>query len=440
MHVFYRNLRHSYPLAARGEGCYLYDTDGRRYLDASGGAAVAALGHGDAEVIAAIKAQLDHLSYVHDSFFSSAPLEDLAERLVRDAPPGMARAYFVSDGSEAVESALKLARQYYVERGEPQRATIIARRQSYHGNTLGALAAGGNPARRALYTPLLIDVAHIAPCYPYRDQLPGETPEAYGLRIADELEAAILRAGPETVLCFIAETVAGATLGAVPPVPGYFRRIREICDRYGVLLILDEVMCGSGRTGARYACMQEGVSPDLLCVAKGLGAGYLPIGALLISEQIVATMLGGSGAFAHGHTFNGHLAGCAAALAVQQVIDARGLIARVAELGPLLEQRLRARFADHPHVGDIRGRGLFWGVELVADRATKAPFAPERQVNGRVKRMGMERGLLCYPMGGTLDGRSGDHIVLAPPYIIEEPQLDELVELLGQAIDAAIGL
>ena len=437
-HVFYRNLNHSYPLAERGAGVYLYDTAGRRYLDASGGAAVAALGHGDAEVIAAIKAQLDQLSYVHDSFFSSAPMEELAERLVHDAPPGIGRAYFVSDGSEAVEAALKLARQYYVERGESQRAKIIARRQSYHGNTLGALAASGNMARRALYTPLLIDVAHIAPCYPYRDQLPGETPAAYGLRIANELEAAILREGPDTVLCFIAETVAGATLGAVPPVPGYFRRIREICDRYGVLLILDEVMCGSGRTGARYACTQEGVAPDLLCIAKGLGAGYLPIGALLIGEQIVATLAGGTGAFAHGHTFNGHLAGCAAALAVQRAIDTRGLIGRVAELGPLLEQRLRARFAEHPHVGDIRGRGLFWGVELVADRETKTPFAPARQIAARIKQAGMERGLLCYPMGGTIDGRLGDHIVLAPPYIITEPQLDELVELLGATIDAVV--
>jgi adenosylmethionine-8-amino-7-oxononanoate aminotransferase len=415
---------------------YLYDDAGRRYLDASGGAAVAALGHGDQTVIGAIKAQLDRLSYVHDSFFSSEPLEELATLLVRSAPPGLSRAYFVSDGSEAVEAALKLARQYYVERGEPQRARIIARRQSYHGNTLGALAAGGNMARRALYTPLLIEVDHIAPCYPYRDQELDETPESYGQRIAAELETAILHAGPETVLCFIAETIAGATLGAVPPVAGYFRRIREICDRYGVLLILDEVMCGSGRSGARYACMQEGISPDLLCIAKGLGAGYLPIGAVLIGETIVQTMLNGSGAFAHGHTFNGHIAGCAGALAVQQVIEQRGLIERVAAYGPLLEEKLRVALGDYPHVGDIRGRGFFWGIELVADKASKAPFAPTQQINGRIKGAAMERGLLCYPMGGTIDGRRGDHIVLAPPYIAEEEHLDEMVALLAQTITA----
>lgn len=433
-HVFHRNTRQSYPVAVGGEGAYLFDATGKRYLDAAGGAAVSCLGHGDREIAAAICAQQSRLAYAHTATFTNEPMEQLADLLVAKAAPGLTRAIFVSGGSEAIEAALKLARQYHVERGEPERARLIARRQSYSGNTLGALAAGGNLARRQLYSPLLMEVDLIAPCYPYRDQRADESPEAYGRRAADELEATIVRLGPQHVMAFIAETVSGATLGCVPPAPGYFARIREICDRYGVLLILDEVMCGMGRTGTLFAHEQEGVVPDIVCMAKGLGAGYLPVGATLCSQQIYETIAGGSGVLANGHTYMGHPTSCAAALAVQRAIDSRGLLARVRELGAGLERRLRERFGDHPHVGDIRGRGLFWALELVAHRDTRQPFDPARRIYAQVKAAALDAGLLCYPMGGTVDGVSGDHIILAPPYILSEAQLDEIVSRLDLAL------
>jgi adenosylmethionine-8-amino-7-oxononanoate aminotransferase len=437
-HVFHRSTSHTYPVAVGGAGAYLIDSTGRRYLDAAGGAAVSCLGHGDAEVTAAICDQLGRLAYAHTMTFTNEPMEQLADLLVAQAPPPLARAMFVSSGSEAVEAAIKLARQYHVERGEPGRTKLIARRQSYAGNTLGALAVGGNPARRRLYGPLLLDVDLIAPCYPYRERRDGETDAAYGRRAADELEIAILRAGPGQVIAFIAETVAGATLGCVPPAPGYLPRVREICDAHGVLLILDEVMCGMGRTGTLFACEQEGVTPDIVCVAKGLGAGYLPIGAAICSQAIYDAVAAGSGALAHGHTYMGHPAACAAALAVQRAVQGRGLLPRVRALGDGLGQRLRAAFGDHPHVGDIRGRGLFWALELVADRATKAPFDPARRTYARVKAAALDAGLLCYPMGGTVDGLSGDHIILAPPYTLAEEQLDEIVSMLDSALAVAL--
>jgi adenosylmethionine-8-amino-7-oxononanoate aminotransferase len=305
---------------------YLFDQSGNRYLDASGGAAVSCLGHGHPEILAAIREQVDRLAYAHTAFFTSEPAEQLADQLIRTGPPGMSHAYLVSGGSEAMEAALKLARQYFVERGQPERTIFIAREQSYHGNTLGALAVGGNRWRRAQFAPLLIPVERVSACYEYRGRLANETPEAYGERLADELEATIQRVGPEKVIAFVAETVVGATAGVLLPVPGYFRRIREICDRYDVLLILDEVMCGTGRTGTLHACEQENVRPDLLAQAKGLGAGYQPIGGMLVSARIVDTLVGGSGFFQHGHTYMGHPTACAAALAVQRVFERDRLI------------------------------------------------------------------------------------------------------------------
>ncbi|KES25161.1 MULTISPECIES: aspartate aminotransferase family protein [unclassified Pseudomonas] len=438
-HVLHRSLTQSYPTAVRGDGAYLIDSEGRRYLDASGGAAVSCLGHSDAAVIEAVRRQVGTLAYAHTSFFTTEPMEQLADFLIARAPAGMRSVYFVSGGSEAVEAALKLARQYFVEIGQPQRTHLIARRQSYHGNTLGALATGGNAWRRQQFQPLLIDVSHVSPCYAYRDQAVGETPEAYGERLARELEAEILRLGADKVMAFVAEPVVGATLGAVPAVPGYFKRVREICDRHGVLLILDEVMCGMGRTGSLFAAEQEGIGADLITIAKGLGAGYQPIGATLVSERIHDAIAQGSGFFQHGHTYIGHATACAAALAVQKTIEERGLLARVRSLGLDLQQRLQQAFGAHPHIGDIRGRGLFQGLELVAERDSKAPFPAEAKLHARIKKAAMQEGLLCYPMGGTLDGRSGDHILLAPPFILEEAQLDELVDKLQRAIDQAIG-
>jgi adenosylmethionine-8-amino-7-oxononanoate aminotransferase len=389
-------------------------------------------------VIEAIKLQLDQLPFAHTSFFTNQPMEDLGRELVENAPAGMARAYLCSGGSEAVEAALKLARQYYVEIGQPQRAHVIARRQSYHGNTLGALAAGGNLWRRKQFEPLLFGVSHVSPCYTYRGKQAGEPDEAYGQRLVRELEQEVLRLGPDKVIGFIAETVGGATLGCVTPVPGYFRGVRAVCDKYGMLLILDEVMCGMGRCGTLYACEQESVVPDLICIGKGLGAGYQPIGALLASARIYDAIVNGSGFFQHGHTYTGHATACAGALAVQRAVKERGLLVKVRELGLGLEERLSARFGQHPQVGEIRGRGLFWAMELVADRAAKQPFDAQRRISARLKRRALENGLMCYPMAGTLDGVSGDHVVLAPPYIITETQLDETVDMLARSIDQVI--
>ncbi len=437
-HVFHRDSRAVLPVAARGEGVHIVDTDGKRYLDASGGAAVSCLGHSDPDVIRAIQSQVETLAYTHTSFFTNPMMEELGDTLAAAAPEGLERVYFVSGGSEAIEAALKLARQYFVETGEPERRQFIARRQSFHGNTLGALAVGGNAWRREPFLPLLVEAQHISPCYAYRDRMGDESEEDYGLRVANELEAKLLALGPETVIGFIAEPVVGATSGALTAVPGYFKRIREICDQYGILLILDEVMCGMGRTGTLYACEQEGIAPDLLIMAKGLGAGYQPIGALMASERIFDAIRDGSGFFQHGHTYMGHPVACAAALAVQRAISERDLLANVRDKGAALDAALHERFGNHHHVGDIRGRGLFRAIELVADRADEEPFDPELKLHARVKRLAMERGLMCYPMGGTIDGRRGDHVLLAPPYIVEDAHVAEIVDKLGAAVDAAI--
>ena len=435
--IFHRTPGHGYPVAVGGDGPYIIDAEGKRYLDASGGAAVSCLGHSHPAVIRAIKEQLDMIPYAHTNFFTTEASEDLADHLVSRATENLggdlSRVYFVSGGSEANETAIKLIRQYFVDKGEPERSRFIARRQSYHGNTLGALAVGGNFLRREPFKPLLIETSHIAPCYPYRDQMDGESAEDYGRRVADELEAEIQRLGPETVAAFVAETVVGATSGALAPVPGYFKRIREICDRHGVLLLLDEIMCGMGRTGTLYACEQDGIAPDLLTCAKGLGAGYQPIGAVLASEAIYRTIVEKAGAFEHGFTYIGHPTACAAALAVQRTIDADGLLENVRAQGEALRAALGERFHDHPHIGDIRGRGLFRGLEIVEDRATKKPFNPERGIHKRIKAVAFDAGLACYPMGGTIDGVQGDHILLAPPFIMEDRHVDEIVDKLDQA-------
>ncbi len=437
-HIFPRHTKALPPKVARGDGVYLYDDSGRQYLDGSGGAAVSCLGHGDKAVTDAIKRQLDSVAFAHTSFFTSEPAEALAERLIKRAPAGIDRVYLVSGGSEAMEAAIKLARQYFLEIGQPRRRHIIARRQSYHGNTLGALATGGNMWRREPFAPLMIPTSHIAPCYEYRDRAEGESAEEYGRRVADELEAEILRLGPETVMAFVAEPVVGATMGAVPPVPGYFRRIREICDRYGVLLILDEVMCGMGRTGALFAAEQEGIAPDITAIAKGLGAGYQPIGAMLCSAEIYAAIEGGSGFFQHGHTYVGHPAAAAAALAVLGRLLDDGILDRVEPMGARLRSALEAKFGQHPHVGDIRGRGLFIGLELVADRSSKTPFDPGRRIAQQIKAAAFDAGLVCYPMSGTIDGRMGDHVMLAPPFIIEDAHIEELTGKLSLALERVL--
>jgi adenosylmethionine-8-amino-7-oxononanoate aminotransferase len=437
-HILHRAANAVMPVAVSGKGIELFDRNGTSYIDASGGAAVSCLGHSHPDVLAALHKQLDTLAYAHTAFFTTDIAERLADRLIEDAPSGLDRVYLVSGGSEAIEAALKMARQYFVEKGEPQRRHIIARRQSFHGNTLGALATGGNEWRRSQFRPLLIETHHIDPCYAYRLQDAGESGTAYAARAAQALEDKILELGSDQVIAFVAETVVGATSGAVPPVADYFKRIRAICDRYGVLLILDEVMCGMGRTGTLHACEQDGIAPDLMAIAKGLGGGYQPVGAVLLSKQIFAAFSEGSGFFQHGHTYMGHPMAAAAGLAVQEVIRRDGLLANVVAMGGHLQRRLEERFANHHHIGDIRGRGLFRGVELVADRGSKEPFAPEVKLNALVKREAMVRGLIVYPMGGTIDGTRGDHVLLAPPFIVNREQVDVIVERLGDAVDAAV--
>ncbi len=436
--ILHRRIHGDLPIAVGGRGIEIFDISGKAYIDASAGAAVSCLGHGHPAVTEAIKVQLERLAYAHTSFFTTDVAERLADHLIEHAPAGLSHVYFVSGGSEAIEAALKMARQYFVERGQPQRRHFIARRQSYHGNTLGALAVGGNLWRRQQFAPMLFESHHVSPPYAYRELQEGETLEAYGQRLAAELENTIQRLGPETVIAFVAETVGGATQGCTTAPPGYFRQVREICDRYSVLLILDEVMCGMGRTGTLYACEQEGITPDLIAIAKGLGAGYQPIGAVLLSSDIYAAFRDGSGFFQHGHTYMGHPVACAAALAVQETIQREKLLDNVRQQGERLERRLKERFANHHNVGDIRGRGLFWAVEYVRDRSTKAPFDPALAVHARVKQEAMARGLACYAMPGTIDGKFGDHNMLAPPFIVTSSDIDEIVERFGDAVDAAL--
>ncbi len=437
-HLIHRSLRRTPPVAVSGEGVIIRDSKGNSYLDASGGAAVSSLGHGHPDVIDAMHAQIDRLAYAHTAFFTTDAAEELASRIAYDAPGDLDHVYLVSGGSEAMETALKLARQYFVEAGEPQRRLFIARRQSYHGNTLGALALGGNAFRRKPYAPLLMDVARVAPCYEYRDRLEGQSVADYTAGLLVELEAAIIAAGPENVIGFCAEPVVGATGGAIPATPGYFKGVRALCDQYGILFIADEVMCGMGRTGTLYAVEQENVVPDLVTLGKGLGAGYQPIGAVVARDAIVQRLRNGSGVFQHGHTYVGHPVAAAAALAVQRVIQRDCLLGAVTVRGAALRRMLRDAFHAHPHVGDIRGRGLLWALELVRDRASKEPFAPALKLHEAVRMQAMACGLIVYPMGGTIDGERGDHILLAPPFIASEADLAEIVSRLQEALERAL--
>ena len=438
-HVFHRNPHTNYPTAVRGDGVYLIDNNGKRYFDACCGAAVSCLGHSHTAIRDAIKAQVDELAYAHSGFFTTEPMETLAEKLIHKAPGQMDKVYFVSGGSEAVEAALKLARQYFTEQGQNNRKYFIARRQSYHGNTLGALAVGGNEWRRKQFKPLLVDFEHISPCYAYRYQSDDESEQDYSIRAANELQALIDQLGAENVIGFVCEPVVGATAGAVPATKGYLKRIREICDQNNILLILDEVMCGMGRTGYLFAHEEDGIDCDLITIAKGLGAGYQPIGATLVSNKIFQTIYNGSGFFQHGHTYMGHATGCAAALVVQKTIENENLLENVRTMGMQLQSRLEDEFYNHPHIGDIRGRGLFRGIEFVQDKATKQSFAPEQKINTKIKQTAMQNGLMCYPMGGTIDGVNGDHILIAPPFIINDSHLDEIVSKLKLTISSVLG-
>ena len=439
-YILHRSLKSDLPHAVAGDGCYIIDSDGKRYLDACGGAAVSCLGHSRRDVYRAINNQLNSLPYVHSGSFTNAAAEDLAAYLIGRSPEGFGegRAMFLGSGSEAMEAAMKLARQYYLERGEPKRQRFIARDMAYHGNTLGALSVGGHAQRRKPYAPLLLNVGRVPACYAYRLKSDDETDEAFGARMANVLEKEIQTLGADTIAGFIFEPVSGATLGTVPPVPGYVRRLRETCDRYGILLIADEVMCGMGRTGSLFAMEQEGVHADIVTVAKGLAAGFMPLAAVLASEKVVQAIADGSGNLWNGHTYMSHSAACAGALAVLRAIESESLLSNVQIQGDYLRSELEKAFGQHPNVGDIRGRGLFQSIELVESRETKTPFPATKQLAAKIKVCAQKAGLLVYPAGGCADGVNGDHVLLAPPYIVRKEEIDKIVGILGQVLDEAL--
>jgi len=439
-HVLHRNLRATQPVIVRGEGNFLIDDKGKRYLDACGGAAVSSLGHDNAAVRAAVAEQMEKLAFAHTGLFTNAPAEALADYLIAHAPEGTGegRVMYLGSGSEAMEAALKLARQYHLERGDTARAKIIARKPSYHGNTLGALAVGGHAGRRAPFAPMLMDVEHIDAAYSYRLQRDGESEADFAQRLADQLETRIVELGPETVAAFVAEPVVGASLGSQPAPAGYFKRVREICDRHGVLLIADEVMCGMGRTGSLFALEQEGICADITTMAKGLGAGYQPIAAVMARESVIDAIMAGSGNLWNGHTYMSHAVATAGALAVLQEVESRDLLSAVRARGQQLETALRERFGQHAHVGDIRGRGLFWSIELVADPDSKTPFDVGRNLAGKIQRAAMEAGMICYPAQGCADGTAGDHVLLAPAFTSPPEEIEMTVEILGKAVDGVI--
>ena len=438
--VFYRDPQHDYPVAVRGEGVYLYDAEGKQYLDGSGGAAISCLGYCYPEVTNAIAEQLGKLAFAHTVAFTNEPQEKLAARLAArfastNAGEAGARVYFVSGGSEANETALKLVRQYWVARGRESKHIMISRQQSYHGNTLGALSLAGNPGRSKIYAPWLQQWPKIEPCYAYRHQREDESEEAYGTRSAMALEEAIQQHGAENIAAFFAEPVVGATMGAVPAVGPYFRKIREICDQHEILLVLDEVMAGCGRTGTWFAFEQEDILPDIVTMAKGLGAGYQPIGAVLARSLIHDGVVEGSGSFTHGLTYVGHAAAAAAGVAAERVIRRENLLENVLETGRVLLDELRKAFRDHPHVGDVRGRGLILGIELVQDRESKTPIRAELGLPETIRRTAMQHGLICYPGGGTADGHNGAHVLLAPPFIYNQSHVDELLTKLQRTLN-----
>jgi adenosylmethionine-8-amino-7-oxononanoate aminotransferase len=428
LHVFSRGATHLINMA-RGEGIYLWDRDGRRYIDGSAGPICVNIGHGVKEVADAVAAQMEQVSFVHSSHFITQSVIDCAEKLAAFAPEGLGHVYFCSGGSEATEAAAKMARQYWLLRGEPKRSKIIARWQSYHGNTLGALSMSGNIARRRRYVPLLLDFPHIPPAYCYRCWF-GKICDACDLECARALDTQIRATGPEYVSAFIAEPVVGATLGTVPAAPGYFQLIREICDDHDVLFIADEVMTGLGRTGKKWGLDHWDTVPDIIAAAKGLAGGYMPLGATIASDRVYDAF---GEPFAHGHTYGSHPVACAAGSAVMDYVVKHRLVDRSAELGEYFHGKLKALY-DHPSVGDVRGMGIFAGIEFVKDKESKEPFPPELRYYYRVVDKCFENGLLVYPGVGTVDGVRGDHIQVAPPLVVTRDEIDEIVELLDSSI------
>lgn len=429
-HVFHRNLKRFYPTVERGEGVYIYDTEGKQYIDGSGGAAVIGIGHGVKEITEAMIRQSEKISFSHGSQFTSQTAIDLASKLVHLSPEGLTKVYFVSGGSEAVETAVKMARQYQVERGKPEKYKVLSRWTSYHGNTLGALALSGHTGRRRYYLPLIQHTPHIVPAYCYRCPFRLE-PQKCNFECALDLERTILFEGPNSISAFVAEPIVGATAGVLIPPDGYFQKIREICDHYDILLIADEVMTGLGRTGKNFGMDHWNVVPDMIVASKGLSSGYTPIFVVIVKEEIYRTIQEGSGVFVHGHTYNQNPLSCAIASAVIDYILKHDLISRSAKMGEYLIHALRC-LNRYDFVGEVRGRGLFAGIEFVKDKNTKEPFNPKMKFNIMISNRAFEKGLITYPGGGGADGINGDHLLIAPPFIITEEQIDRMVSILNE--------
>lgn len=435
------------PKVDYGQGCYIFDTKGRRYLDGSAGPAVYALGHAHPEVNEAIKAQLDRIAHGYRYTFTSEPLEELTAMVGLSCGGGLGNMTFVSSGSEAVESALKIALQYQTAIGQKSRRLFISRERSWHGNTMGATSISGFAARREAFEGALMPSHLLSPANVYRPPAgylaanAGKPidPVAVGAYCANELERKILELGADKVAAFVFEPVVGAAGGCVPAPPGYAKLVREICDKYGVLMVADEVMCGAGRTGTWRALEHDGVEPDIMTVAKGLAAGYVPLGVTIYHDRLKGPMFAKDGGLLTGHTFTGHTLACAAGLAVQRIVQRDHLVEKVRIDGQHFEGLLRAAFADHPHVGDIRGRGFFWAIEMVQDRATKAPFDPALSVYQRLRDRCFANGLICYPVGGNVDGKAGDIAIMSPPYIIDRTQLAEIVDIMKTSLDQVLG-
>ena len=433
-HQFLRS-KHSTPAhAVSAQGCYINDANGKRYLDGSGGAAVSNCGHNHPTIVAAIRRQLDVVIDTHNIFFTTDSQAQLAQHIYELSDGHFERSVFCSSGSEAVEVAIKMARQYHVERGDTERFHVISREKSYHGNTLGALSFADS-ARGPMFKPYFQEASKIPAYFPYRYQRDNETTDEYALRCADVLETEIERLGASTVSAFIVETVVGSTLGVMPTPPVYLQRIREICDRYGLLLIFDEVMCGAGRTGTFFAYEQELVRPDIVVMAKGLSGGHIPLSATCVTAAVYNAIEQGSGVLGSNHTYMGHPLACAAGLGVMEVLRNTDLLAQVSAKGERLMQKLQARFQDHPHVDCIRGRGLFMGFDLVLDKSSKQPFPAERKLNVAFREKAFELGLVCWVGQGSAD-EGGDFVMLAPPFIISDQQMDDLVDLLAQTLSA----
>ena len=429
--VFYRTMNHPRPMIARGEGIYLYDDSGKRYIDGSGGPLVVNVGHGRTEIVDAMMKQAQSVAYVHAIMFTSEPLERYAAELAKVVPLPEARFYFLSSGSEVVEGAVKLARQIQIARGEVKRNIVLGRWNSYHGMTLGALAVSGRPSLRAPYLDMFHDVPHIPTPYPYRSSTTG-------IEVANRLEEAILSYGAENIAGFIAEPISGASLGAAAPPDDYWPRIREICDRYGVLLIADEVLVGLGRTGKWWGLEHWNVTPDIMVASKGTASGYFPLGFIAAKGEDVEQLRRKLGDFNHGGTFSHHAVGAAAGLATLQILQRERLIDNSATMGLTLGEALHAQIGEHPNVGDIRGRGLFWGIELVKDRATREPFPAAEGVARRVWKRAFDLGLVIYYSTGCADGKDGDVIMLGPPLIITAEQIAEMVRMFREALYAEL--